>query len=223
MAADLEEKKKELIDHLVSAGFLRSRAVIEAFRKVPREKFVPAALRSHAYENEPLPIGEGQTISQPLTVAVMTEALGARRGHKILEVGAGSGYQAAILSEVAGKKGRIITIERIPSLVKMAKENLESARCTNVEVVEGDGSRGYEKEAPFDRIIVTASAPEIPQPLIEQLKEGGRLVIPVGDELLLIEKAKKGIVKKMLGYYAFVPLVGEHGHQISHAHPGETV
>ena len=159
-----------------------------------------------------MPILENQTISQPLTIAAMTEALQPGNGQKILEVGAGSGYQAAILSEIVGKPGRIITTDRIKELVIFARTNLKKTGYSNITIVEYDGSQGYEKEAPYDRIIVTASAPEIPEALINQLKKGGRLVIPVKDEMFLIEKNKE-IKKTLLGYYVFVPLIGKYGYR----------
>lgn len=210
---DLAKKKNELISSLVESGVLHSPAVIAAFKIIPRERFVPAGMRKHAYANEPLPIGRGQTISQPLTVAVMTEALDARSGMRVLEVGTGSGYQAALLAHIVGKKGKVISTERITELAKLARKNLASANIKNVEVVEWDGTRGYDKESPYDRIIVTAAAPSVPEPLIKQLKPGGRLVIPVEDELWLVHKHASGKVHhEMLGFYAFVPLIGEYGH-----------
>ena len=208
---DLEREKEHLINLLISQGFLESPDIIRAFKKVPREKFVLERYIEHSYDNIPLPILEDQTISQPLTVAVMTEALQPRSGQKILEVGAGSGYQAAILAEIVGKSGRIITTDRIERLVGFAKDNLRKTGYNNITVIEYDGSQGYEKEAPYDRVIVTASAPEVPDPLIKQLKRGGKLVIPVKDEMFLIEKNEK-IEKTLLGYYVFVPLIGEYGY-----------
>jgi len=214
MPTSLEEKKHELISYLQQEGFLKTLAVIEAFRAVAREKFVPADQRKFAYANEPLDIGHGQTISQPLTVAVMTEALDVHDGMHVLEVGTGSGYQAAILANIVGANGRVISTERIPELARMARKNLAAAKITNVAVVEHDGTKGYEKEAPYDRIIVTASALVVPQPLIEQLKLGGKMIIPVETELWAIHKDEHGhIHRKMLGFYAFVPLIGEHGHR----------
>jgi protein-L-isoaspartate(D-aspartate) O-methyltransferase len=214
MPGDLVAKKRELISYLQQEGFLKTPAVIEAFKAVPREKFVPADARKFAYANEPLDIGHGQTISQPLTVAVMTEALDVHEGQKVLEVGTGSGYQAAILANIVGAKSRVISTERIPELVKLAKKNLAAAKITNVEVVEHDGTKGYAKEAPYDRIIVTASALFIPDPLIEQLKPGGKMIIPVETELWMIHKHESGkIHREMLGFYAFVPLIGEYGHR----------
>jgi len=208
---DIKRNKELLINSLISEGWLKTGNIINAFRKVPRENFVPENLKKFAYVDEPLSIGYGQTISQPLTIAAMTELLEPRKGEKILEVGTGSGYQAAILSEIVGKKGKVITTERIPALVVFSKENLKNYK--NVLVIECDGTNGYEKESPFDKIIVTASAPKIPEPLIRQLKIGGKMVIPIGNEMFLIEKINSGIKKTMLGYYTFVPLVGEHGYK----------
>ncbi len=203
----MQKEKERLIREIMDYGYLKTQPVIDAFRKVPREEFVEPEQRKLAYVNEPLPIRSGQTISQPLTVAAMTEALEPAKGQKILEIGSGSGYQAAILSEIIGPTGKIISLERIDSLAKFATENLKKCGYANVKVVHSDGSNGYPEEAPYDRIIVTASAKEIPQALIEQLKKGGRMVIPVGGEMYLIEKNKE-IKKTFLGYYAFVPLLG---------------
>ncbi len=204
-------EKEKLISELIKYGALRSKHVTEAFRNVPRENFVPREHEKYAYANYPLPIAAGQTISQPLTVAAMTEALDARKGDKILEVGAGSGYQAAILSAVIGEKGKIITTEIIPELFEFAKKNLKPYK--NVTVLNTDGSSGYGPEAPYDRIIVTASAPAVPKPLVGHLKDTGRLVIPVGDRMLLIEKKNGKTRETFIGYYAFVPLRGKHGHK----------
>lgn len=207
----MNSAKERLINELISESILKTKEIIEAFQRVSRESFVPQDQKQYAYANYPLPIPEGQTISQPLTIAVMTEALQPAKGQKILEVGAGSGYQAAILAEIVGADGKILTTERLPALVEFASKNLKKYK--NVTVVNHDGSQGYEKEAPYDRIIVTASAPAVPEPLINQLKKNGRMVIPVGDEMFLIEK-KDNIKKTMLGYYVFVPLLGEHGYKV---------
>ncbi len=200
---------EKLIRELVASHALRSKAVIDAFRAVKREEFVLPQYREHAHENRPLPIGEGQTISQPFTVVIMTETLQAEKGNNILEVGAGSGYQAAILSRVTGPTGKIITTEILPELYEFAKKNL--ATYKNVNVMNIDGSLGYEQEAPYDRILVAASAPSVPEPLIKQLKNGGRMIIPVGDEMTLVEKANGIVTKTFMGYFAFVPLRGVHG------------
>jgi protein-L-isoaspartate(D-aspartate) O-methyltransferase len=203
---------EELVRELVASGALKSKAVIDAFTSVRRKDFIPEQYRRYAHVNEPLPIGEGQTISQPLTVAIMTEALQAEKGHKILEVGAGSGYHAAILSLIVGSKDRVITTEIIPGLFEFAKNNLKNYR--NVTVLNTDGSQGYAAEAPYDRIIVTASAPDVPKPLLAQLKNGGRMIIPVGDEMHLIEKEGNAIKKTFMGYFAFVPLRGKYGRML---------
>ncbi len=211
---DLNKQKEYLIKGLIDLGCLKSESVINAFRKVPREEFVLPKYRDHAYVNEPLPIMEGQTISQPLTVAAMTEALDVKPGQKVLEVGTGSGYQAAILSVLVGKKVSVITTERIKQLYDFAKDNLEKCGFRNALVVNADGSQGFEKMAPYDRIIVTASAEKVPELLLKQLKNGGKLVIPVGNELLLVKKIKpKEFKKTFLGYYVFVPLLGKYGQQ----------
>jgi len=189
-------------------------AVLEAFRKVPREKFIDPQYRKLAYIDAPLMIGEGQTISQPFTVAMMTQLLELKPTDKVLEVGTGSGYQAAILAEIV-KDGKVFTIERIESLARKARKVLEELGYKNVEVIVGDGTKGLPEEAPFDAIIVTAAAPKIPPPLIEQLKAGGRLVMPVGgdwhQEMVRIKKEKEGIRRENFGGYRFVPLIGEFG------------
>jgi protein-L-isoaspartate(D-aspartate) O-methyltransferase len=206
----LEEEKKRLIESMVGAGSLRSERVIRAFESVPRERFVVSEHVEQAYGDYPLPITDGQTISQPTTVAIMTEALDVLPGSRVLEIGAGSGYQAAILSHLARE---VYTVERIGSLYRYARDRLKGYR--NVKVFLGDGSLGLEKFAPYDRIIVTACAPGVPQPLFDQLVEGGKMVLPVGKgffQNLLIVENLKGIMKSSnLGDFVFVPLVGEFG------------
>lgn len=205
---------EELVRYLVRYGYLKSENIIKTFQEVDRKNFIPEKYHRYAYIDEPIPIGYGQTISAPSIVAMMTELLEPKKGDKILEIGAGSGYQAAILSKIVGDNGKIITIERIPELANFARNNLRNYK--NVEIIVGDGTLGYPKEAPYDRIIVTACAPEIPEPLIEQLKEDGIMVIPVGGDVLFqklykIRKTKRGIEKEFINYVAFVPLIGEHG------------
>ncbi|MBD3263058.1 protein-L-isoaspartate(D-aspartate) O-methyltransferase [Candidatus Woesearchaeota archaeon] len=210
----LEEKKKILIDYLVRNNILKTKKIIKAFKTVQREKFVLPKYKTHAYIDEPLPILDGQTISQPTTIAIMTEALEPKTGQKILEIGAGSGYQAAILSKVVGARGKIYTIERLEKLYKYAKRKLRNYK--NVKVIHGDGSKGYEERAPFDRIIVTAAAPKLPEKLFDQLKENGVLIAPVGSgmqqRMLKIRKIRGKKKEEDLGSFVFVPLVGEFGH-----------
>ena len=208
-------KKDDLIDYMVKAGTLKSKTIIKAFRSVAREKFVLPEYKKHAYIDEPLPILADQTISQPTTIAIMTEALEPKTGQKILEIGAGSGYQAAILSKIVGPKGKIYTIERIKELYAFAAKNLQSYR--NVEIILGDGSKGYAKFSPYDRIIVTAGTPKIPKILFKQLKEGGIMIVPIGpganQKMFKIEKVNNKMKTKDIGYFRFVPLIGEFGHK----------
>lgn len=191
-----------------------SARTMAALEKVPRHEFVPEALRGQAYANRPLPIGEGQTISQPYIVALMTDLLELEAPHKVLEVGTGSGYQAAILAELAGE---VYSIEIVPPLGERARATLQAQGYRNIQVRIGDGYLGWPEQAPFDAVIVTAAAPEIPPPLLEQLKNGGRLVIPVGEQyqtqhLWLVEKDAQGeITKTDVLPVAFVPLTGDHG------------
>ena len=207
------EREKMIEEQLVPRG-VSDPAVLEAFRRVPREGFVDPQYQKLAHIDAPLAIGEGQTISQPFTVAMMTQLLELQPTDKVLEVGTGSGYQAAILSEIV-KEGQVFTIERFGSLALKACKLLENLKYLNVEVVVGDGTKGLPEEAPFDAIIVTAAAPEVPQPLIDQLKVGGRLVMPVGgnwhQEMVRLTKTDDGVKRESFGGYRFVPLVGEYG------------
>jgi len=209
-----KEKRRRMVERLRNE-FNLSYRVYEAMLKVPRHKFVPYEHINEAYSDIPLPIGGGQTISAPHMVAIMCELLDLRGGLKVLEVGAGSGYHAAVVAEIVGKEGKVIAIERKSELAEMAEERLKKLGYSNVRVVVGDGSKGFPPEAPYDRIYVTASAPNIPQPLIEQLTMGGKMVIPIGEHsqyLYLVEKDKKGEVnKRKWGAVRFVPLVGEYG------------
>jgi protein-L-isoaspartate(D-aspartate) O-methyltransferase len=196
-------------------GHIKTKSVEKAFLETPRELFVPEKLKGYAYVDTPLEIGNGQTISAPHMVAIMCEALDLKKGQKILEIGAGSGYHAAVVSKLIGDKGHVYTIERFPSLADNAKKNLEKVGIKNVTVEIGDGSEGLPKYAPYDSIYVTCAAPCIPQPLVEQLKDPGKLLIPVGQfisKLELLEKKNKKIIEKDLGGCAFVPLVGKHGY-----------
>lgn len=212
----MRPSKKELIDYWKKTKMVTDRRVLKAFEDVKREDFVPDGELDYAYGDYPLPIGYNQTISQPSTVMIMTQDLKVKEGNKVLEVGAGSGYQAALLGKLVGSKGLVITAEIIPELAEFAKKNLKKAGIKNVKVVCCDGSMGYKKEAPYDRIIVTASCPAVPLPLIEQLKENGIILAPVGSSFFG-QKMIKGVKKKgklkteFLGYYAFVPLKGKYG------------
>ena len=187
--------------------------VMGAMSKVPRHEFVPRQERHEAYENRPLPIGHGQTISQPYIVALMTDLLKPMRQHKVLEVGTGSGYQAAILAELVAE---VFTIEIIEPLGNEAKERLQQLNYKNVHVRIGDGYYGWEEHGPFDGIVVTAAASHIPPPLIHQLKPGGRMVIPVGSrfmvqQLVVVEKDAKGkLTTRQILPVRFVPLTGKH-------------
>lgn len=197
---------------LVDRGIVDQR-VLAAFRDVPREAFVPPDMASAAYEDGPLPIGHGQTISQPFVVALMAQALAVQPGDRALEVGAGSGYAAAILSRLAS---RVVSVERHGELAESAAARLEALGIANVEVHHGDGTRGWPSQAPFDVILVSAAGDHVPPPLTEQLALGGRLVIPVGiwhgQELLRLTKHAPGrIDEERLGRVAFVPLVESSG------------
>lgn len=209
-----EKERIEMVERLVAFGYLRSEKVAEAMRAVPRHLFVPEDLEVHAYEDRPLPVGGGQTISAPHMVAMMCDALELEEEQKVLEVGAGTGYHACVAARIV-KKGSVFAVERIAALAEKAKENLKKAGCNRVEIIIGDGTKGYDGEAPYDRIFVTAGAPEIPEPLVEQLKVGGKLLIPVGSrymqELILVDKTESKIEKRNLGSCIFVPLIGEYG------------
>ena len=209
-----DEKRINLVKQLILERRIKSKEVEKAFLEVKREEFVPENIKNYAYIDSPLEIGNGQTISAPHMVAIMVEGLDIKKGQKILEIGAGSGYHAAIVSRLVGNKGHVYSIERFASLGENAKKNLEKTKIENVTIEIGDGSEGLQKYAPYDRIYVTCAAPDIPQPLIDQLKDGGKLMIPVGRmfcQLELIEKVKDKIHSKNLGGCAFVPLVGKYG------------
>lgn len=209
---DFEHKRKLMVDYQLRMRGIRDERVLKAMEEIPRHLFVDESMLDRAYDDCALPIGEGQTISQPYMVALMTELLELKGDEKVLEVGTGSGYQAAILSKLAKE---VITIERIENLAKRAKERLKSLGITNVRVLLGNGSIGYKEEAPYDAIIVTASSPSIPEPLIEQLCMGGRLVIPVGDRfsqlLYKVVKTPEGTITTTSTPCVFVPLIGECG------------
>ena len=191
---------------------VRDQRVLAAMRWAPREWFLPPHLAADAYSDAPLPIGSGQTISQPYVVALMTERLAPRRNARILEIGTGSGYQTAILAYLCGS-GKVFTIERLPDLLVEAEERFRRLGLTNIETRLGDGAAGWPEQAPFDGIIVAAAAPRIPEPLATQLAPGGRLVIPVGDlasqELVILERPRSGagLLQQLAGGVRFVPLI----------------
>ena len=210
-----EEARRSMVELQIASRGVRDDRVLSAMRSVPRHLFVPPTYRDAAYNDCPLPIGRGQTISQPYIVAVMTELLQILPGDRVLEIGGGSGYQAAILGTLAQD---VISIERIPDVAEMAKENLSGAGITNVTIVIGDGTLGYPAKAPYDAILITAAAPDVPPPLIGQLAEGGRLVAPVGSrdlqELVRCTKKEGTVTREYFGGVVFVPLLGEYGWQV---------
>ena len=205
---DFAQARARLIAHL--GGEIRDRQVLAAMARIPRECFVPPEEQLSAYEDMPLPIGLDQTISQPLIIAMMTEALELKGKEKVLEVGTGSGYQSSILAELARL---VITVERLPSLAETARKTLNSLGYTNIEVHLAGETLGYQDKAPYDAIMVTAAAPGIPDDLLKQLAIGGRMVIPVGSryvqELYKITRRKKGDLVQDLGGCRFVPLIGK--------------
>lgn len=209
------KQRMRMVDTQIRSRGIRDVRVLRAMEETPRHLFVEEALRDQAYNDNPLPIGERQTISQPYIVALMTEALALQEMDKVLEIGTGSGYQTAVLAQLAD---RVCSIERISSLAGAARRMLDYLNAYNVAIRVGDGTFGWKEESPFDAILVTAGAPKIPSLLIEQLKAGGRLVIPVGDRYTqtliratrLSEKTLD-IKKEDLGGCRFVDLIGEHG------------
>jgi len=215
---DFESERNNLVNSLRRRGYISSPEVDRAMRRVPREEFLPQDIRDDAYVDTPLPIGEGQTISAPHMVAIMAEQLDLKEGMKILEIGAGSGYHAAVCAEIVGPEGHVYTIERIAELASFAEENLKKAGYSkNVTVIFADGTRGLPEHAPYDRIFVAAGAPDIPSPLTDQLAEGGKLLVPVGgrfyQDLIRVEKKGEKLFKENLGGCIFVPLIGEYGYR----------
>ena len=209
---NFEEERRFMVDRQLRARDIVDRRVLEAMERVPRELFVPDELRARAYEDAALPIGEGQTISQPYMVARICETLSLTAGERVLDVGTGSGYQAAVLAELGAE---VDTIERLPSLAEQARRNLESAGYDNVTVHVGDGTLGLPERAPFAGIAVAAAAPDVPPALYEQLEPRGRMVIPVGglhgQRLELVIKSPEGPAVVRSVPCRFVPLVGEEG------------
>jgi protein-L-isoaspartate(D-aspartate) O-methyltransferase len=208
-ATSWDGARKQMVDEQLAARDIKSPRVLDAMRKVPRHEFVPAAMRLGAYADTPLPIGYNQTISQPYIVAYMTEALDLQPTHKVLEIGTGSGYQAAILGELAKE---VYTIEIVEPLATTATETLKRLGYTNVHVKAGNGYLGWPEQAPFDRVMVTAAPDSVPQPLVDQLKVGGLMAIPVGvgeQELRILRRTEKGLETLRTLPVRFVPMTGK--------------
>lgn len=210
---DYQKARERMVERQIARRGIDSSRVLEAFRSVPRHRFVPENKREFAYSDGPLPIGKGQTISQPYIVAYMTDALELQGEERVLEIGTGSGYQAAILGELAAE---VYTVERHPDLAKTASRRLQDMGYENIHVIQGDGTEGLPEHAPFQGVMVTAAAPEVPSPLLDQLDEGGRLIMPVGSrggQVLKLYRRREGDISvEALSPVAFVPLIGEHGH-----------
>ncbi len=207
-------ERHRMVDRQIAARGVRDPRVLAAMKKVPRHRFIPSQFWDQAYGDYPLPIGEDQTISQPYIVALMSEILELKDTDRVLEVGTGSGYQAAILAELAAQ---VFTIDRVGSLLAQAERMLDSLGYINIKTRVGDGTLGWPEEMPFEAIIVTAGAPQVPRPLTEQLSLGGRLVIPVGDQwsqtLTCVRKTTEGLKFEYHGGCRFVRLIGEYGWQ----------
>lgn len=210
--SNFQQVRQEMVEVQLNRRGIGDPAVLAAMRKIARHRFVPEHLRMLAYADQPLPIDQRQTISQPYIVALMTEALQLSKDDKVLEIGTGSGYQAAVLAELCSA---VYTIETIPDLAQKATAVLQELGYGNIIIKVTDGTRGWPEYQPYNGIIVTAGAPRVPQPLLDQLAEGGRLVIPVGDhelqQLLRLTRTPEGIVEDNLGGCRFVPLRGEYG------------
>ncbi|WP_265110595.1 protein-L-isoaspartate(D-aspartate) O-methyltransferase [Halosolutus halophilus] len=213
---DRADARDRLVDRLQRSGPIRSSRVADAVRTVPRHVFVPEDERDRAYEDAPLPIGHEQEITAPHLVGRMADLLDLEPGTSVLEIGAGSGYHAAVVAELVGAD-HVVTVERVPDLARLARRNLDRAGYDDVALLVGDGSRGLPGGAPYDRINVTCAAPEIPEPLLDQLANGGRMTVPLGDAprgshtLYLVEKGDDGVDRTSHGGVRFVPLVGAHG------------
>ncbi|MEN6443264.1 MAG: protein-L-isoaspartate(D-aspartate) O-methyltransferase [Methanoregula sp.] len=201
-----------MVKQQIEARGIHDTRVLAAMGDVPRHIFIPHPYNKEAYDDCPLPIGNGQTISQPYIVALMTSLLKPQPDYNVLEIGAGSGYQAAILSILVR---HVTTVERIPEVATLAKKNLDTLHYTNIEVIVGDGTQGYPKNSPYDGIIITAATPRVPPPLVNQLADAGRLVVPIGNrevqELVVMEKMNSTVKTEHHGGVRFVPLIGEYG------------
>jgi protein-L-isoaspartate(D-aspartate) O-methyltransferase len=212
MANDYERARLKMVDEQLVARGIKDPRVLSAMGRVPRHLFIEEALRDRAYGDHALPIGEHQTISQPYMVALMSESLALKGSERVLEIGTGSGYQTAVLAELAA---RVCSVERIAGLADRARRLLASLGYRNVTIKMFDGTYGWKEQSPFDAVLVTAGSPEVPAPLIEQLKEGGRMIIPVGDRttqiLKKVNKTSSGIEVSSITGCVFVPLIGGHG------------
>jgi protein-L-isoaspartate(D-aspartate) O-methyltransferase len=206
------EQRAWMVRHQLEAWGIADPRVLDAMRRTPRELFVPEAEQDATYDDGPLPIGDGQTISQPYVVAHMTETLRLRGDERVLEIGTGSGYQTAVLSLLAAE---VFTVERLARLAQLAHQTLERWGADNVRFRVGDGSLGWPEHSPYDAIIVTCAAPVVPQPLVQQLADGGRMIAPVGprgyQDLVLVRRVGEQVTQERLSPVAFVPLIGEHG------------
>lgn len=207
MADSETELREKMVQTQMQRRGIRSAAVLDAIRNIPRHRFVPRSIRNRAYSDRPLPIGYEQTISQPYIVAVMSEALNPLPGDRVLEIGTGSGYQAAVLAEIVQ---HVYSIEIVPELAAESARLLQALGYRNISVKHGDGYQGWPEHAPFDKIILTAAPPELPQALVDQLKTGGILVAPVGtgyQELVLVRRSEDGVTRRSLLPVRFVPMV----------------
>jgi protein-L-isoaspartate(D-aspartate) O-methyltransferase len=207
-----EKERSRMVDEQIAGRGVKDERVLAVMRKISRHEFLPEGIRGMAYNDSALPLGEGQTMSQPYMVALMTELLGLTGTERVLEIGTGSGYQAAVLAELCQK---VYTVERIKTIADKARTTLDRLGYKSVAIKVYDGTYGWKEMAPFDAIIVTAGSPDIPAPLVEQLKEGGRLVIPVGDrygqQLIKVVKTAEGMITERSIPCVFVPLIGNHG------------
>lgn len=211
----LLKQKKKLIE-IFTRNYHFSKKVIDSFKKIRREDFVIDEVKSRSYDDEALRIVAGQTISQPSTVLYMLDLLDIKPGQRVLEIGAGSGYNAALIASMVGSRGRVYSLEFLDEVYRFAKKNIANAEINNIEIIKRDGSQGYKKEAPYDRIIITAACPEIPKMLVDQLKDAGVIVAPVGSleyQKIVRLKKKDEIIERFESdnEYLFVPLRGEYG------------
>ena len=212
MDVTFDAQRSRMVEEQIKARGLTDERLLAAFRKVPRHLFVPRELQAEAYEDHPLPIASGQTISQPYIVALMISRLRLQGHERVLEIGSGSGYQTALLAELALE---VFSVERLPELLRQVKERLDQLRYLNVHLSAGNGTLGWPKHAPYNAILVSAAAPEVPAPLVEQMAEGGRMILPIGpssaQRLNEIENRRGSITRREIAGCVFVPLIGRYG------------